>query len=236
MKDNNYLNNELNEDFLLRKIATSLVEKDSLLFDELQNDETIVNPLQDDLDKRISAIINDKFNKEQNVKKYNKIKKTLIKAAVIIFVISSGFVISFTTVDAFRVKVLNYYIENFDTHASFMPKEEKPFMVFKAGYIPEGYMEGDEFKSASSYALTYYNQEKNMIAITLYNSETVFNVDTENCKRYDITINNQNGYIFRKPGTLILVFKFYENSIVISSNDDKLTNEEFIIIAKSIDL
>ncbi|MEL7672060.1 DUF4367 domain-containing protein [Methanobacterium sp.] len=236
MKNNNYINNELNEDFLLRKIATSLVEKDSLLFDELQNDETIVNPLQDDLDKRISAIINDKSNKEQNVKNYNNVKKTLIKAAVIIFVISSGFVISFTTVDAFRVKVLNYYIENFDTHASFMPKEEKPFMVFKVGYIPVGYLENDEFKSASSYALTYYNQENNMIAITLYDSETVFNVDTENCERYDITINNQNGYIFRKPGTLILVFKFYENSIVISSNDDKLTNEEFIRIAKSIDL
>lgn len=236
MKNNNYINNELNEDFLLRKIATSLVEKDSLLFDELQNDETIVNPLQDDLDKRISAIINDKSNKEQNVKNYNNVKKTLIKAAVIIFVISSGFVISFTTVDAFRVKVLNYYIENFDTHASFMPKEEKPFMVFKVGYIPVGYLENDEFKSASSYALTYYNQENNMIAITLYDSETVFNVDTENCERYDITINNQNGYIFRKQGTLILVFKFYENSIVISSNDDKLTNEEFIRIAKSIDL
>lgn len=236
MKNNNYINNELNEDFLLRKIATSLVEKDSLLFDELQNDETIVNPLQDDLDKRISAIINDKSNKEQNVKNYNNVKKTLIKAAVIIFVISSGFVISFTTVDAFRVKVLNYYIENFDTHASFMPKDEKPFMVFEVGYIPVGYLENDEFKSASSYALTYYNQENNMIAITLYDSETVFNVDTENCERYDITINNQNGYIFRKPGTLILVFKFYENSIVISSNDDKLTNEEFIRIAKSIDL
>lgn len=234
MKDNDCLNNELKEDFILKKVATSLAEKDSLLFDELQNNESIINPLQDDLDKRISNIINEHFKKGQNLKKHNTIKKTLIKAAVIVLVISSGFIISFTTVDAFRVKVLNYYIENFDTHVSFKPKdEEDPFMGFRVGYIPEGYIESDEIKTPSFYSLTFF-KENYMLDFTLYDSQSIFNVDSENCERYNIIINKQNGYIFRKPGSIILVFKFQGNSIVISSTEDNLTNEELVKIAESI--
>ncbi len=234
MKDDNRKNNELNEDFLLKRIAVSMVEKDSLLFDELQNDETIINPLQDDLDRRISKILNDHFRKDQNLKNLSKVKKTLIKAAVIIFIISSSFVISFTTVDAFRIKVLNYYIENFDTHVSFKPKEEEsPFMDFRVGYLPEGYIESDEIKTPSFYSLTFF-KENYMLDFSLYDSQSTFNVDSENCERYNIIINKQNGYIFRKPGSIILVFKFHGNSIVISSTEDNLTNEELVKIAESI--
>lgn len=115
-----------------------------------------------------------------------------------------------------------------------MPKEESPFNDFIVGYISEGYLENDEIKTPSFYSLTYYNSENYMIDVTLYDSKSSFNVDIENCVSYNITVNNKNGYIYRKPGSTILIFKFHENSIVITSTNDALTNEELIKIANSI--
>ena len=75
MKNTN--NDNFNEDFLIKKAALSLVEKDNELFDLLENDTTIVNPSQDELDKKIHSIINEKLSKK-NAKQI-KIKKQLFR-------------------------------------------------------------------------------------------------------------------------------------------------------------
>jgi len=67
-----------------------------------------------------------------------------------------------------------------------------------------------------------------MIDIALYDQNASFSIDTENCEKYNIIINYNNGYIYRKPGTVTMIFKFHGNSIVISGNDDALSNEELI--------
>jgi len=224
-----------NEEFLIKKAAMLLAEKDNELFDLLEKDNTITNPSQDELDRKIYSLINERLgSKKTKSLEQKRFRKLMIKVAVLVFILSAGFVIPFITVDAFREKVLNFYIENFDTHASFKPKEENPFMEFKVGYIPEGYVESDEYKSQNLYAITFYNQDNRMIDITLFDDEASFNVDTENCQKYNITIKNKNGYIYRKPDSIILVFKFHENSIAIGSNDNNLDNDELKKIADSI--
>ncbi|MEL7648743.1 MAG: DUF4367 domain-containing protein [Sedimentibacter sp.] len=224
-----------NDDFLIKKAALSLVEKDNEMFDLLDKDDTIINPSQDELDKKIYSMINERLGeKTTKLIKQKKFKKLISKVAILVLLLTSGFAIPFITVDAFREKIINFYIENFDSHASFMPKEESPFNDFKVGYIPEGYLENDEIKTPSFYSLTYYNKENYLIDVTLYDSKSSFNVDIENCEKYNITVNNKNGYIYRKPGSTILIFKFHENSIVITSTNDSLTNEELIKIADSI--
>lgn len=233
MNKNNIDN--FNEEFLIKKAAMLLAEKDNELFDLLEKDNTITNPSQDELDRKIYSLINERLgSKKTKSLEQKRFRKLMIKVAVLVFILSAGFVIPFITVDAFREKVLNFYIENFDTHASFKPKEENPFMEFKVGYIPEGYVESDEYKSQNLYAITFYNQDNRMIDITLFDDEASFNVDTENCQKYNITIKNKNGYIYRKPDSIILVFKFHENSIAIGSNDNNLDNDELKKIADSI--
>lgn len=225
-----------NEDFLIKKAALSLVEKDNELFDLLEKDNTIINPNQHELDKKIHSMINEQLGKKNTkLLKQHKLKKLLTKIAIFILVLTSGFIIPFVTVDAFREKVLNFYIENFDTHASFKPKDEdNPLMDFKADYIPEGYAKSDEIKTPSFYSLIFYNKDDYLIDITLYDNKSSFNIDIENCEKYDITINNKDGYIYRKRNLTSLIFIFHGNSIVITSTNDALTNEELIKIAESI--
>jgi|GEM_PF-389850 hypothetical protein len=237
MSKNNYDDYDDYElEFLIKKAAIALAEKDSELFDRLEKDDTIINPDQDELDKKIYAMIDEHFNKNgTRRKKKKKLKSLMFKVAALVLILSSGFIIPYITVDAFRERVVNFYIENFDTHASFGPKEEnEPFTEFEAGYLPEGYVKGDEFKAPNLYSQTFYNQVNKMIDITLYDDDTSFNIDTENCETYNVTIKNKNGYIYIKADSVALIFKFHDKSIVITGNDDSLSNEELIKIAESI--
>ncbi len=49
---------------MLKKAAIALAENDSLLFEELKKDETIINPNQEELDKRIYAMLDEYFGKD----------------------------------------------------------------------------------------------------------------------------------------------------------------------------
>lgn len=229
-----------NLDFLIKKAAISLIEEDTQLYDILEKNTAIVNPNQEELDKKVYSIINEHFDKNDSLNlRQRKIKRLMFKAAAFIVILLSGFLIPFATVEAFREKVVNFYIEHFDTHTLFVPKdaakeENEAHITFKVGYVPEGYVEGDEFIGISLYSISFYSTKNKIIDITIYNDETSFAIDTENSEKYNITVRSKSGYIYRKAGSVSLVFKLYENSVVITSNDDSLSNKELIKIAESI--
>lgn len=234
-KDNK---NDFSEDFLIKKAALSLVEKDNALFDSLEKDDTIVNPNQDELDKKVYSMIEEHLGKKsKKLYKKNKLKKLMLKIAVFILILTSGFIIPFFTVDAFREKVLNFYIENFNTHTTFTPNEDIYSYVNLENitYLPEGFNLTDEYKTQSSITYIFNNSINKMINITFYEHDTSFSVDTENSEMFSLSINNENAYIYRKEGLVTLIFKYHGNPIIIYSNSDAtITNEELIKIAESI--
>lgn len=234
MNKSNYNNYDL--DFLIKKAAISLAEKDSALYDMLEKDESIINPNQDELDEKIYAMINNHLGKDSaRIASKKRFKSIMFKAAAFVLILLSGFIIPFVTVDAFRERVLNFYIENFDTHATFTPEEEvEQSEDFTVGYIPEGYKKSDEFKADGLYSISFNNQTNKLIDITFYNNKTSFNIDSEDCEKYNITIKNKIAYIYRKSDFVTLIFKIHENSVVINSSDEHLTNDELINIAESI--
>lgn len=225
-----------NEDFLIKKAALSLVEKDNELFDLLEKDDTIINPNQDQLDEKIYSMINEHLGKNNTkLMKQKRLKKVLMKVAIFVLILTSGFAIPFVTVDAFREKILNYYIEKFETHSSFSPKEEtEETTIITVEYIPNGYELRDETKAPNYHSLTYYNYNNKIFNIKLYNKDTTFSVDSEGCEEYTVYINREIGYIFRKTGYVTLLFRDSNYSIIISSNDDTTTNEELIKITEGI--
>ncbi|WP_312814006.1 DUF4367 domain-containing protein [Sedimentibacter sp.] len=234
MSNENFSNEKI--DFLIKKAVMSSIEKDTEIFDMFDKDTTTVNLNKEELDKKIYTMIDEHFDKvETNHAKKNKFRKLIIKVAVFVLILSSGFIIPFITVNAFREMVINFYIENFDTHTSFVPKEEyTSYSSFNIDYLPEGYVASDESKTSNSQSQIFYDNENNIIKISLYDDTTSFNIDTEKSQTYNVLIRNKNGYIFRKESSVILVFKFNDNSIVITSDDTLMSNEELIKIAKSI--
>ncbi len=235
MKNNS--NDNFNDDFLIKKAALSLIEKDNELLDLLEKDTSIVNPNQDELDKKIHSMIDEYLSKNnKHSSKKRKLKKLLLKIAVLVLILTSAFVIPFITVDAFRAKVLNYYIEIFETHLSFTPKKNdiQKTTNITVEYIPEGYDLRDETETLNYHSLTYYNYNSMLFNIKLYSDNTAFSIDSEECEEYTVNINNEIGYIYRKPGYVTLIFRHHNHSIVITSNDDTVTNEELVKIATNI--
>lgn len=234
MSKDNFSNEKI--DFLIKKAVTSSIERDTEIFDIFDKDTTTVNPSKEELDKKIYAMIDEHFDKDDsNRAKKNKFKKFIIKVAIFVLVLSSGFIIPFLTVEAFREIVINFYIENFKTHTSFVPKEDSTsYSSFNVGYVPEGYVISDESKTSNLQSQIFYDNENNIIKINLYDDTTSFNLDTEKSQTHDVFINSKNGYIYRKENSVILIFKFHDNSIVITSNDILIENEQLIKIAESI--
>ncbi len=234
---NNNNNDNFNEDFLIKKAALALVEKDNELLDLLEKDTTVINPNQDELDKKLHSMIDEYLSKNNKQSSKNKrLKKLLLKIAVLVLILTSAFAVPFITVDAFRAKVLNYYIEIFETHLSFTPKKDdvQESTNITVEYMMEGYELRDETKTPNYHSLTYYNYNSMFFNIKLYNDNTAFSVDSEDCEEYTVNINNEFGYIYRKPEYVTLIFRHHNNSIVITSNDDTVTNEKLIKIAKNI--
>ncbi len=223
-------------DFLIKKAVMSSIEKDTEIFDMFDKDTITENPNKEELDKKIYEMINEHFDKaDSNHIKKIKFRKLIIKVAVFVLILSSGFIIPFVTVEAFREMVINFYIEIFDTHTTFVPKEEgTSYSSFNVEYLPEGYIISDESKTSNAQSQIFYDNENNIIKINIYDETTSFNIDTEKSETYDVIINNKNGYIYRKENSVILIFKFHDNSIVITSNDILIENEQLIKIAKSI--
>lgn len=224
------------EDFLIKKVALSLVEKDNELFDLLEKNDTIINPKQDELDRKIYSMINEQLGKKSSkLIKQNKLKKLVLKVSIFILVLISGFVIPFIAVDAFREKVLNFYIEKFNTHTTFTPNEDiySYVKLENITYIPEGFNFTDEYKSQTSITYMFNNDLNKMINITFYEHDTSFSVDTENSEMFSLIINNENAYIYRKNDLVTLIFKYHGNPIMIYSNTE-LPNKELIKIADSI--
>lgn len=231
IKDNNFLEDE----FFLSKLLISIAEKDTRLFDKLEK-ENIINPKQDELDLNIEKIINEYSTKQQKKRKYKKLISIITKVAVFLIIVTVGFAVSFVTVDAFRVKVLNFYIEKFQTHTQFIPFDgngSELALSFSVGHMPEGFELEDRFVSEAIVAETYYNSAGYMIDVTLHDRNSSISVNSENAEQTIVKVNSETGYIYKRPDMSIMVFKFFGNTIVISSNA-VLSVEELLKIAESI--
>lgn len=231
IEDNNFLKDE----FFLSKMLVSIAEKDTKLFDKLEK-EDVINPKQDELDLQIKKIINEYSNKQQKNRKYKTLTSIINKVAVFLIIITVGFSVSFVTVDAFRAKVLNFYIERFQTHTQFMPYQENNLelaLSFGIGYMPEGFELDDRLVSEAMVAETYFDTDGNMINVTLHDRDASISVNSENAEQTIVKVNKETGYIYKRPDMSIMVFKFFGNTIVISSNV-VLTVEELLKIAESI--
>ncbi len=207
----NSFNDEYGE-ILLRKAAILLSEEDKEIYDKLRDDETIVNPNQEELDKKILGMI----------RNYEKI----------------GFAITFTTVEAFKITVINFIIEQKEKFSEISLSENNNISVptelnekYYPHYLPEGYEIKSTFITDSGAEISYINKNNEKINYCYFDKDAIAGIDTENRIETSVLINGLKGSIFSKNGHNILVFKLDEYLFVIEGH---IAQEEIIKIAESI--
>ncbi len=230
-------NDEYGE-ILLRKAAILLSEEDEKIYDKLRDDETIVNPNQEELDKKILGMIKNYEKKKKRKRNLMLLKRVSLKAAIFVAVLTIGFAITYTTVDAFKITVINFIIEQKEKFSLISLSENNNISVptelnekYFPRYLPEGYEINSTFINDGGVEISYINKNGEIFIYSYFDKNSKAGIDTENKTETSVLINGLEGSIFSKDGYRILVFKSDEYIFIIEGHIEK---EEIIKIAKSI--
>ncbi len=233
----NSFNDEYGE-ILLRKAAILLSEEDKKIYDKLRDDETIVNPNQEELDKQIFGMIKEYEKKEKREQKQRLIKKFTLRAAVLIAVIMVGFTVTFNTVEAFKITVLNFIMEQKEKFSLLsLSENNKPDVPTELNgkyfphYLPGGYEIKNAFVTDMGVEISYINKNEEIINYSYFGIDVATGIDTENRKEISVSINGLNGSMFSKNEHRTLVFKSDDYIFIIEGD---IAQEEIIKIAESI--
>jgi len=233
----NSFNDEYGE-ILLRKAAILLSEEDEKIYDELRDDESIVNPNQEELDKKILGMIKNYEKKEKRKKNLRLLKKVALKAAVFIAILTIGFAVTFSTVEAFKVTVLNFIMEQKEKFSLISLSEDNNSDVttklnekYYPYYLPEGYEIESTFITDIGVEIFYVNKNNEIISYSYFGKDATTGLDTENRTETTVLVNGLSGSIFSKNGHRTLVFKSDEHIFIIEGH---IAQEEIIKIAESI--
>lgn len=179
-----------------------------------------------------------KEKEERRKHKLRSFKKFASKAAVFIAVLAIGFAVTFTTVDAFKITVINFIIEQREKFSSIsltgndnqaVPSELSG--KYYPHYLPESYKIASSFINDDRVEISYVNENNEIINYGYFGKDATAGIDTENRTEANVLINGLQGHIFSKNEHNILVFNMDEHIFVI---DGFISQEEIIKIAESI--
>jgi hypothetical protein len=211
------------------------------IIDELNEKKDEINKIEvpKSLDEWFYDFVKKDKKSKDRKKLFNRIKIYSRKAAVILLILISAMSALVFSVEAVRVRVLNFFIERNDKYTEVRINEETfnnltPNLDWESYYQPNYMTEGYFFESAKEIGhlkVLKYTDGKNRITFTQSNTETDFQLDTENAILNEICIDKNPGQLIIKDDKIILFWYNQEASFNIIGHVDK---DEIITIAESM--
>ena len=227
MNDKNNLEENLSaEDELLFQLAAQAqFDKEMELFDEVSNDGVEI-PNIAEFDKRMIDKINKMYIDGRRHRRKKIIFKTIAAAAIILL----SFIFyppMFGKVNAFFFKIMNIEVIDKDKYTEFRPDLENNIEEFEGyyypRYIPDNYeiIVKDNMESIGT--IIYSNPlDGTTLAYEFISLNSPMQVDTENCNKENILINNYMGllYIKRDNSYNFIIFQGEEYNFIVSGDID----------------
>lgn len=207
---------------------------------EMQEDEPDEQiPFPSELDIRIRKLIA-RHNRKESIKRiWKTTAKVFPKVAAIFCAAFISFTILITSVEAFRVKVLNFIIDvskeytNIDVennNSSEIPSDWEN--IYIPEYVPEGFKISTTQKLAFSKIIVYKNNVGQSIIYTQsIGGKRNIRIDTEDAATEKILINENEGLLAEKNGRITIVWHNNDACFSLISEADK---NELIKMAESI--
>ncbi len=182
-----------------------------------------------ELDAKIKKL----FRRERRKAVLKKAAVIAKRAACVLVVLIAAFAIAIGSVEAWRVKFLNYVFD-----------PEKPNMEIVFGdkgtyysdddiiikYLPLGFELTEKLPSRKSVTFTFELQDS-YISVTRFDKDIRRNVDTEGATVEDIVINDYDGIYIEKEGFKLVTWSDGDYMFSITANVSK---KELIRVAESI--
>lgn len=194
------------------------------------------------LDDRCRSAIKKEYAVRKRKQSLKSIAKGLRYAASFAVVLLALASVLFISVEAIRVPIINYYIAQSDQYVEFTSRQqEAPDGLANinaedplAGLLPEGYeltkLENNLPKSTQA---IYKDSDNNSILFSMYPSNTIVRVDSENTQIVkEIQICGYNGLLVVKDGRTTVAWGYESDSKTISIIASSLTEIELISLAE----
>ncbi len=204
---------------------------------------------KDEIDKvKISKSMDDWFEKFIHTKEKEKQRKKWLKqiklyssrVAVFILVLISMFAVVTMSVEAFRVRILNYFMEKSESYTEFRVDEvvdgqSTPQLdmdqYYYPTYLPAGYTY-DSAQSAGNVAIFRYSNGEDVLIFTQGSNGSAYHMDTEDAEMNEVPIGAISGYLIVKNDGIILFWNDDNTDFMINGN---IKPNELIKIAESLE-
>jgi hypothetical protein len=213
---------------------------DNIICDlEKRKDEIEAVEVPESLDKWFFDYIEKEKRVEKRKKLFSNSKQFSKRAAILILVLIAAMSALMFTVEAVRVRVLNFFIERNEKYTEVRIDEEggdlTPNQDWESYYIPEYLPEGYFFESSEaigSLKVLKYTNEENHIIFTQANNGTDIQLDTEDAVVEEVNLDGKEGMIITEGDRVMLFWYNEEASFTLIGHEDK---EEILKAAESVE-
>ncbi len=180
-----------------------------------------------------------KYNRKNNMKKITKHTQKIGKrrAVYIVIILCIGTVIT-CSVEALRIKILNFFIETYKEYTSVEVTEEEKNIIpsswsnyYYPEYLPKNF-ELDYVEVLNDIKIIYFVYDDRFISMRQSPNGTNYQIDTEEAKTKKITINGKKGILVEKGERTTIIWHNDEYSFNFSSN---IKSQELIKVVESLE-
>ncbi len=142
--------------------------------------------------------------------------------------------VSIVSVEAWRIKVFNLFIDKKDTHSviTFDEVEGSYYQIqnISFNYIPDGFIPEVKQSEPNSIYIRFKKENK-YFSFTLQDVNGSLSIDTEDAEIKNIIINNQEGILSKNKNVVILLWNKDDSIYMLTGN---INEKEIIKIGENI--
>ena len=237
------------EDSLFKLIMHDAAEKEGKLF--LAEKEKLKNTPESlpsaDIFKRFNQQLDDHLKKPKAYARRWRILKALNRFAVAMLVVIALLFTTVTSVEALRVRVLNFLMDIQPEYTSFELKENAKGSdggstaidwrkAYVPSYIPAGYEVCDISDGELLRKIEFKNQQGSFITYTELSAGSKPALDTENASTFEaVSINGHEGTLVVKESLVTIIWEMNDRMFMIRAQTEKDTAVKMAEGVKYID-
>ena len=196
-----------------------------------------------ELDKRIQKLIANEQAKKRNKQRRKTVLRVLRSAAAVIIVLLSVSSILFMSVEAFRVPIINFFVEKHDGYLELgasrtvddIPSEFNPDDPL-TGILPEEYVlteVSNNWEMGMVYA-SYSSDINTYIFFSVEPAQSIALMDKEDAEVNHFKINDCDAYLFSEGDRIRLIWLDGATESMFSLCSNNASKEEILSIAERI--
>lgn len=198
-----------------------------------------VTDTSDALDEKCLQMIHRDYAKKRGKDNVRKIIRMTSKVAVAVMVFLGLMTTMVMSVDAFRIPVLNFFIEQYEHYSSLQLNNnaQSEDSIIEAEYLlgllPDGYYKTSETSVPKVKISIYENDSGEIVQFSITQTDGGYNIDTEDALISEIVLGEYKGLLLEKDGYQAIWYDT-ENSIVYNLRATGLERNMFLEICNSV--